>query len=899
MAAQELFPRASDTDYDPDAGCSGCASGGPTSLSGLISTLVPTVVLAGVYFGFFLILRKSQRRFYAPRTYLGSLRESERTPELPNGLFNWFGSFWKIPDTYALKHQSLDAYLFLRFLRIACSICLGGIFITWPILLPINATGGGNQEQLERVSWSNIDIEDSTQKKKLWAHVVVAWVYYGFVLYMILRELIFYINIRQAVLLSPMHSYRMSNRTVLFISVPELYLDEIRLRSIFGDGVKRIWIAGDSKDLDDIVEERNKVAMKLEKAEVKLMKMAIKERSKAISKGATDDKGTVSPDAEPGSLAARWIPDKKRPTHKLGLLGLIGKKVDTINWCREELLRLIPEAGAAQDKYRNGDYKKTAAVFIEFYEQSQAQAAYQVLAHHHALRMSPRYIGIKPSEVVWPALSISWWQRVVRGYAVRAFIAALIIFWAIPVAFVGVISNISALQDRFSWLSWLDQVPDEIMGVITGLLPSVLLAVLMALVPIIMRLCAKLAGEPSLSRVELFTQNAYFCFQVIQVFLVTTFSSGATAVVSQIIDSPTDAPALLAQNLPKASNFYIAYFLVQGFTIGVGVLAQVAGFAIFKILYKYLATTPRAMYTKWATLSAIGWGNTMPVYSLITVICITYAGIAPLVSGFALLGIALFYLAYRYNILFVTDTQIDTHGLIYPRAIKQLLVGVYLAELCMIGLFGASKAFGQLVLMVIFLVITVLYTITIFKALNPLLYNLPQSLQVAEESMKTGPGDLEVVAPGDGKTSNPNQRIKNAGKEGDDAHTNKATTAAPETDVAASGKNPNILMKWLKPWKYADYATLRKLVPRDGPKDINALYPEEFARDAYFPPSVRDKTPLLWIPEDPAGISKQEIHDINKVIPITDEQCTMDDKGKLHWDAEGARPPVWEEKIQY
>jgi hypothetical protein len=42
---------------------------------GFLSTLVPVVLIAAVYFVIFLILRKSQRRYYAPRTYLGSLRE--------------------------------------------------------------------------------------------------------------------------------------------------------------------------------------------------------------------------------------------------------------------------------------------------------------------------------------------------------------------------------------------------------------------------------------------------------------------------------------------------------------------------------------------------------------------------------------------------------------------------------------------------------------------------------------------------------------------------------------------------------------------------------------------------------------------------------------------------------
>lgn len=77
---------------------------------------------------------------------------------------------------------------------------------------------------------------------------------------------------------------------------------------------------------------------------------------------------------------------------------------------------------------------------------------------------------------------------------------------------------------------------------------------------------------------ELFTQHAYFAFQVIQVFLVTTFSSSAAAVVEEVRKEPEKITEILAQNIPKASNFFIPYFMVQGLTIAAGVLSQVVGF---------------------------------------------------------------------------------------------------------------------------------------------------------------------------------------------------------------------------------------------------------------------------------------------------------------------------------
>ncbi|KAH8163999.1 hypothetical protein CIB48_g4226 [Xylaria polymorpha] len=842
----------------------------PATAAGLYLTLAPVALIAAVYFSIFLVLRKSQRRFYAPRTYLGSLRESERSPALPTGLFNWFGTFWKISDYHPLQHQSLDAYLFLRFLKILIVICFVGCCITWPVLFPVNITGGGGQAQLDLLSYANIDKD--TQYNRYYAHVFVAWAFYGFVMYMIVRESILYVNLRQAFLLSPMYSNRISSRTVLFVSVPDDYLDTTRLRKVFGDSVKHVWIAGETKELDDLVKERDKVAMKLEKAEVKLLKLANAARLEAIKKGAADERAVAPADAESGSLAARWVPPKKRPSHRLGFLGLFGEKVDTITWCRTELERIIPAVQKDQDAYREGKYKKVNSVFVEFTNQADAESAYQVLAHHQALQMSPKYIGVTPGEVVWSALNVSWWQRVIRRFAVIGFISALIIFWAIPVAIVGIISNISYLETIF-FLTWIKSIPQIVLGFIQGLLPSVLLSVLLSLVPIIMRLCAKLSGEPSLSRVELFTQNAYFAFQVIQGFLITTLTSAASAVGLQIFQHPELATSLLAENLPKASNFYISYFIVQGLGIASSVLSQAVGFVIFTILYKFLSGTPRAMYTKWASLSAISWGSVLPVYTNIAVISITYAGIAPLMLGFATIGISFFYLAWRYNIFFVTDTQIDTRGLIYPRALKQLFAGVYIAELSMIGLFATSVAIGPLVLMIIFLIFSILLNLTINNAIDPLLYNLPRTLAEEEaarsrrESAENGEKDAENVS--NGTSSN-----------------------------TASKKKLGLFAKFFKPWEYCDYETMRKLVPHDG-IDVYNAYADEVERDAYYPPSVTSATPLLWIPEDPLGISKQEVHDTGKVIPITDEGCKLTDKNKLEWDTETVRPPVWEEKIYY
>lgn len=448
----------------------------------------------------------------------------------------------------------------------------------------------------------------------------------GFVFYTITRESIFYINLRQAYALSPSYASRISSRTVLFTAVTEDYLNVDKIRDMFGrEKVKNIWLATDTAELEEMEGERQDAAMKLEAAETNLVTLANAARLKTLKKKGSaenvdgaDDAAVAEADDESGSVAARWIRPKDRPTHRLK--PLVGKKVDTINWARSEIERLTPEVEALQAKHRAADTDLVSAVFVEFYVQSDAQAAYQSVAHNLPLHMAPRYIGLNPSDVVWSNLRIKWWERIVRYSATMALCIALIIFWAIPTAVVGAISNITFLTNKVPFLKFIESVPSWIQGVITGLLPSVLLAILMALVPIFFRFMAKTGGDPTVAAVELTTQNFYFAFQVVQVFLVVTVASSASSVVTKIIAEPSSAAFLLANKIPKASNFYISYITLQGLSFSSGALLQIVGLLLGKILGKLLDKTPRKMYTRWSSLARLGWGTIFPAFTLLAVV---------------------------------------------------------------------------------------------------------------------------------------------------------------------------------------------------------------------------------------------------------------------------------------
>lgn len=273
----------------------------------------------------------------------------------------------------------------------------------------------------------------------------------------------------------------------------------------------------------------------------------------------------------------------------------------------------------------------------------------------------------------------------------------------------------------------------------------------------------------------------------------------------------------------------------------------------------------------------------LTIDSNLVVISITYAPIAPLVLGFATIGLYFFYFAFRYNLLFVNVGKVDTKGLVYPRALQHILTGCYLSMICLIGLFGIQAAPGPLVLMVVFLIFCVIYHISMYRSLSPLFHYLPRSLEAEEESLLHAEESAlsQEQSAAEGKN----------GLNGSDAVEHSGKGPLPP----APHKKPNMFAKFFRPDLYTDYATMRRLVPRD----FGSIeYSEEIQREAYLHPALADRPPLLWVPRDEGGVSRQECQHTSRVIPMTDEGAYFDEKGKMVV-VKDHQAPIFQEKIYY
>jgi len=594
----------------------------------------------------------------------------------------------------------------------------------------------------------------------------------------------------------------------------------------------------------------------------------------------------------------KYITEKDRPTMRLPLvswlppLPLLGKKVDTIYYCRKELARLNLEIEMDQETPER--YPIMNSAFVQFNQQVAAHMACQAVSHHVPQHMCPRHIEVSPNDVVWGNMKMQWWERYIRSGLITVATGGLILGWAFPVAAVGLISQVNYLTDTFKWLQWLEDLPDSVLGLISGVLPPLLLAILMAVLPLILRLFARIQGCHTGMAIEKSVQGMYFAFLFIQVFLVVSISSGITTVIEKISEQPFAAPEILARNLPKASNFFFSYMLLQAFSVSGAALLQIATLLVNFVLAPIVDSTARDKFNRATHLMEIKWGTFFPVYTNLACIGIVYSVISPLILIFNMITFSLFWIVYRYNLLFVINFRFDTGGLLFPRAINQLFTGIYVMEVCLIGLFFLVRdaqdrvaCAPHAIIMIIATIFTAIFQYMLGKAFGPLLTYLPITLEddaairdqefANEQDAARKKHLLGHQERGGEDLNNLLEARERAENDGIEMRTMDTPHVNPEAAAASDGK----------PTGGGDMPAVELF--QNIADEIEDLTPEErdhLVARAFQHPAIRAKRPVIWIPRDDLGVSDDEIIRTMKLsdkVWISNEYAGLDSRGRIQY----------------
>jgi len=388
--------------------------------------------------------------------------------------------------------------------------------------------------------------------------------------------------------------------------------------------------------------------------------------------------------------------------------------------------------------------------------------------------------------------------------------------------------------------------------------------ILFMLVPIILRILARLQGIPQKTGVELTLMDRFFMFQVINGFLVVTFSSGIIASLPGLVNHPTGVPALLAQNLPKSSTFFLTFIILQGLAGTATGFLQIGPLVMYYVKITLLASSPRSVYKIKYSPRTSEWGTLFPRVTQLVVIMLGYSIISPIINGLAFAAFLLFYFLYKYLFTWVHDQPPsgDTGGLFFPKALQHIFVGLYVQQVCLCALFFLAQndnhklsAIPEGALMVVLIIFTAFFQNTIRDSYGPLIKDLP--LTLADSSY-----------------------------------------SAPEPEVSTSANVPNPNAPSSEDAEVIDYASLSAFVsgqPADGgegkpPKRVQDERPtsslpanllkSEGATDFTHPATAEQR--IIWLPKDRLGL----VHEIERDLESHDilhssEGAEMDDQGRV------------------
>jgi hypothetical protein len=332
--------------------------------------------------------------------------------------------------------------------------------------MPVNAVGT-TSTSLEKIGIGNV-----SEKRYLYAHAVLAWVFLAFVMFTIARERLWLIGLRQAWAISKRNASKLSSRTVLFLSCPRDALQESNMHHFFGDSAVRIWPVTEVASLEALVSDRDSKIDQLEEAEVSLIQRARKE---IIKRG----KNSQSQNGAEHSYESLEASMKKsiRPRHR-STYNPASEKVDTIQSLREIVKEKESSIEEGRKQHEEEDKHEPAAVVVEFKTLADAQQAFLQVTSTDVLALTPRYLDVSPKEILWQNLPTPPARRISQEGIAAAIVTALIVFWSIPSGFIGLISNVSYLAENIEWLAWLESLPDVVIEILSGLVPPTLTSLL-------------------------------------------------------------------------------------------------------------------------------------------------------------------------------------------------------------------------------------------------------------------------------------------------------------------------------------------------------------------------------------------------------------------------------------
>ncbi|KAF9928899.1 hypothetical protein FBU30_002041 [Linnemannia zychae] len=591
------------------------------------------------------------------------------------------------------------------------AICLvPGLLIVWPI----NRYSTNDNRLPTDSDDEPIDDDDpslpgsaprpGTSLLYLFTQFTFAWVVSLLTLYSVWRTYEGYISVRRRYLLKRHRA--IVNRTVMVVGLP-VHLQSDRSLATFYESlgvgtVESAHVCRHVTTLQRLIEQRAHALRRLEVTYTRYYgnpsgrsdydpNAIMAENENTLEESQVENtqdvnRGSIVEDDEGYSLV-RSSSIKKRPTMRLGFLGLFGRKVDTIDHYREVFATLDK---AVQKMRLSRVYATTSIGFVTFEEMHAAQILSQTVNTQETLSCET-FMAPEPRDVYWDNLNLPPSELGVRTVVINVVVFLLIFFWAGPVGVFSSFLNLDSLDRIFPGISNIADMSPLLKSLIQGFLPTVGVIIFLAVVPRILLSLCRQQGIQSHSEIARSLYNKYFNFILFNVVLVFTIIGTWAQTVNKVYHNVGELALLLAQSLPRVAPFFVNYTILRGIGLFPMQLLQLADIVNLSI-QKMFSRTPRD-YAEARAPPELHYGVVYSNATLVFVVILIYSCIKPMILVFGVIYFAVGYLVFKYQLLYVYFHPNESGGQIWPMVYNRLTFGLVTFQLTMLGLFMLKQAY--------------------------------------------------------------------------------------------------------------------------------------------------------------------------------------------------------------
>ncbi|XP_047310952.1 CSC1-like protein At3g21620 [Impatiens glandulifera] len=632
-------------------------------------------------------------RVYFPKWYLKGLRNS--TAGLSNAFaqkivnldfrsylrfLNWMPAALRMPEPELIDHAGLDSAVYLRIYLTGLKIFVPIAFLAFTIMVPINYTNVTLEKSnltysnIDKLSISNIPVASN----RFWTHLVMAYAFTFWTCYVLKKEY-------ETVQSMRLHFLAAENRrpdqfTVLVRNVPidpDESVDQL-VEHFFlvnhPDYYLTHQVVYNANRLSELVEKKKETQNWLDYYQLRYS------RNHA-----------------------------KRPFKKMGTLGLLGKRVDAIDFYSTAIEKLSKEISEERERIIGNPKYIMPAAFVSFKTRWGAAVCAQTQQTRNPSFWLTEWAP-EPRDVYWNNLAIPYVSLSIRKLIIAVAFFFLTFFFMIPIAFVQSLANIEGIEKALPFLRPIIEMKG-VKSFIQGFLPGIALKIFLIFLPSILMTMSKFEGLSSISALERRSATRYYIFQFINVFLGSIITGTAFQQLNNFIhQSANDIPVTIGTSIPMKATFFITYIMVDGWAGVAGEILRLKPLIFYHLKSFFLVKTEQDR-DEAMDPGSISFNTGEPQIQLYFLLGLVYAVVTPILLPFIIVFFAFAFVVYRHQIINVYNQQYESAAAFWPDVHGRIITALVVSQLLLMGLLSSKEAAQSTPLLITLPVLTIWFHI--------------------------------------------------------------------------------------------------------------------------------------------------------------------------------------------